>query len=383
MRLELLRKSAPAGKPALALLILLLVGLGCSYPQYSGLPPTPRNSGALVASADQLSVSPSLFSVYDVDGDGRASAGDRLTFAVTVLNFSSLARVTIDEVTLTAKSQDAFCLGGSDLKVGEYTICTADDTLGADEVSSGSVNAGFAAHWKALVPGASDMVSSATISIPLSSLAAPTLRPTATPKHTLAATAGPTSGSASAKPGAGPSVPIYGSAFFGPGVKMQLYEVYGSSPYAIEDSIATQSPERTSAGQAEGETRASIDYRFDLRYDTAGNCNIVATANPAVAMAITVMLPHWTPPAGVSNATVSWVASEWTRVATHEKVHVTYDLAAAAQANRTLSASTCAGVENDLNKIWDQLRLENCQFDMEQYGKAQGLSLQGCLSGQW
>ena len=179
-------------------------------------------------------------------------------------------------------------------------------------------------------------------------------------------------------------MPVITAAYFGPGVKLKWYQVYGSTPYDIVDSIKKRGP-TTTGGQveAEGLTEDSYNYQFVFQSNLQGGCQIVTTGSPAVDITIAVTLPHWNRPSGVSNETLVWAANDLMRVAIHEKVHVSNALSAETQANQVLAKSTCYNAEANLDRVWLQLNTKDCQFDMNEYGKEDGLTMSDCLAGRW
>ena len=111
-----------------------------------------------------------------------------------------------------------------------------------------------------------------------------------------------------------------------------------------------------------------------------GGCGIVTTATPAIVLGYKVTLPRWSPPSGVSAATILWWNGEVTGIATHEKVHVDTGRATAKRLNTALAASTCANADRNLQVVWDEETRQDCEFDMKEYGSAAGLSLKACLN---
>ena len=113
----------------------------------------------------------------------------------------------------------------------------------------------------------------------------------------------------------------------------------------------------------------------------SSSCRVVPQANPAVTFRFTITLPRWDPPSGVSRTTVTWWNAELKRAAIHENHHVDLWRAAGTQMSRAATTSTCANVNSRLAAIVKATARENCEFDMDEYGKALGLSLDDCLSG--
>ena len=193
--------------------------------------------------------------------------------------------------------------------------------------------------------------------------------PTPTPKPTPPPTPKP------------PTVTTIAASFFGSGVKIATYRVTGATPNDIVKSINANGPySKWLGGRATGLTTVTSTYRFVYSDNGYGGCQIVTTATPAIVLGYKVILPRWSPPSGVSAATILWWNGEVTGIATHEKVHVDTGRATAKRLNTALAASTCANADRNLQVVWDEETRQDCEFDMKEYGSAAGLSLKACLN---
>jgi hypothetical protein len=76
---------------------------------------------------------------------------------------------------------------------------------------------------------------------------------------------------------------------------------------------------------------------------------------------------------------VRWWADELLRVARHERTHVRITTAAARKANKVLASSVCSDWQRRQQPVWRAARRENCQFDMDEYGEASGLTMRACM----
>jgi predicted secreted Zn-dependent protease len=174
--------------------------------------------------------------------------------------------------------------------------------------------------------------------------------------------------------------PSITAAFFAPEVTLKSYPVTGDNQAAIDASIAAAGLSDNSwTGGAEAETDLLHTYHFHPA-GAGSSCTIHADARPAITENITVILPQWTPPPGVSAATTQWWAGELLHDAVHERVHVRNALNAVAAANQALTSSTCDNVNAQLDAVWQKEHLADCQFDMSEYGTKAGLSLAACLA---
>lgn len=207
----------------------------------------------------------------------------------------------------------------------------------------------------------------------------PTPSPEPTPAPTPKATPRATPRPSVATPR--PSVATVEASFFGSGVKVSSYTVRGATSKAIVASMRANGPRVNWTGRAEALTKGSSVYRFHLETDGSGACRIVLDSKPAIGISISVVLPRWQAAAGTSAATVRWWNSELREVATHERVHVHILKAAVKRLRSVLATSSCQNYEGRLNKVWADVRRQNCVFDMKEYGTTRGMSLKACLAG--
>ena len=182
------------------------------------------------------------------------------------------------------------------------------------------------------------------------------------------------------KPTAAPTVPVIDGAFFGSGAKVVSYQVSGSSITQIIASIRANGPwSDWLHARAEAVTKAVPKYRFTLT-ETAGVCHIVTTARPAVIFTYAITLPGWSRPKTADTATVRWWAGELLRVATHERHHVEIYRDGAARMTDAVAHSTCGTVSSKIAAIVKDIDIQQCQFDVDEYGAALGLTVSSCLA---
>jgi len=172
----------------------------------------------------------------------------------------------------------------------------------------------------------------------------------------------------------------FGPAFFGPGSTVTSYGVSGSTPSAILDSMRAHGPfDRWVGLRAEALTVARASQHIQLR-PTATDCQVVATSQPAVTFTFTITLPRWSPPKHPDEATVAWWNAELARAATHEKHHVDLWRTAGKQMSSAVGTSSCVNLSTHIDAIVRQATRANCQFDLDEYGRALGLTLESCLN---
>jgi predicted secreted Zn-dependent protease len=338
--------------------------------------PGPR----IAAAASEIEITASLLAADDLDQDGQIGAGDEIILGATVHNTGE-DKVNLLKVQLSAVNDTANCSGTQALEPSTIALCTVVYTVSADEAKSGQVVVSFSVDWQVASAGSPETTLSSPVAIPLSAIAVekpqvtPTPKPTAKP--TLKTTPRPTT-----KPAPAPTVQVITAAYFGPGVIVKYYDIYGSTPDEVDASIIQNSPDQKGLVEAEAFVTGDPAYRFD--FQTLGNtCTIVYKATPPIYTTITVTLPHWVQPKGVNNDTIKWVADDFTRVIVHERVHVQHAISATAQANKVLASSTCDNAEANLNQVWYQMNVSDCQFDLDEYAAAEGYTMKQCLAGQF
>lgn len=169
--------------------------------------------------------------------------------------------------------------------------------------------------------------------------------------------------------------------FFGTGVTVKTFTIGGQTPSAIIQSMNERGPySEWVGGRASATTQARPDYRFRLGSTTAGGCTLVATGNPVVVIRYTVTLPKWSAPSGISRSTIDYWNDLIVEIASHERHHVEIYRAAAKELNAAYGSSTCANYLSNFKEVLADTDLEQCKFDMQEYGYALGLSLEDCVA---
>jgi predicted secreted Zn-dependent protease len=176
-----------------------------------------------------------------------------------------------------------------------------------------------------------------------------------------------------------PEVTAFDASFFGANSTVKTYRVQGDTPLEIVQSIRASGPPVDWIGRAEALTLATPHIRVELS-GSGSSCRVVPKASPPVSFSFTITLPRWVPPSGASTTTVTWWNAELRRAAVHEHHHVDLWRAAGTAMSKAVSSSTCTNFQSHLATIIKQTALANCEFDMDEYGEALGLSLEDCLS---
>jgi predicted secreted Zn-dependent protease len=200
-------------------------------------------------------------------------------------------------------------------------------------------------------------------------------RPTPTPRPIAPATPPPEV----AGPG---SLPAFGPGSFpaSASVTVSYYAVSGSTPQQIHASIEDNGPWSDWLGRnAQAHVQVSPSFNFAFRSDGFG-CGVVPTGGDFVTITYHVLLPSWTPPAGVSQRTVDWWIETIYGTVAHEGHHITLYESYLPQMNDAVRTGTCASVQDDLERLWFEVNRANCEFDLAEYGYAVGLTLESCLA---
>ena len=393
-------------RAALALALALSLGLGACIPPTTQVPsPTPTTSANTTASPaagtsqTPRSPAPTPATIFALDV-GRRPSGP---WAVT---FQSMGSPAIREVYVLAPAcEEASCdisatiqtFAGEPLGTGVFRFADGMYRYEADQTETVDCSDGLAtitdgatrvSHTSLLIAGYRP-VGTAVVSVDIRGTRSVELTPAAgsscstesldyiangeATKFAAAPTPTPT-------PAAAPAVPVISGSFFGSGAKVVSYQVSGSSIAQIVASIRVNGPwSDWLHARAEAVTKAVPKYRFTLA-ETAGVCHIVTTARPAVIFVYTITLPGWNRPKTADAATVRWWAGELLRVATHERHHVEIYRDGAARMTDAVAHSTCGSVSGKIAAIVRDIDTQQCQFDIDEYGAALGLTLTSCLA---
>lgn len=202
--------------------------------------------------------------------------------------------------------------------------------------------------------------------------------PTRTPTPTVAPTPEPILAAPSV-----PGLPTFTAASFPASdrVTVTWYLVEGGTPREILESIEENGPwSEWARDRATADVRVQPSFDFVFETDADGGCVVVPTADPPVSLTYHVRLPAWSPPQGVSVATVEWWASQLTRTVAHEAHHVTLYEEHLVAMREVVATGTCDTVADALQVVWDGALQANCEFDLAEYGRAAGLTLESCLA---
>lgn len=174
-----------------------------------------------------------------------------------------------------------------------------------------------------------------------------------------------------------PSVVSITADYFGPRASIQWYAVTGATPSEITASVQMNGPRHEWLG---GTALATVSRSGSGTYTVSrsGNGCTVAPDGPTVGSYV-ITLPRWAPAGSVSLKTLTWWNDQLTNAAAHERQHIAIYEAADGRLPAVFASATCASIADDLQAAYWQVRREQCEFDMAEYGAAQGLSLERCV----
>lgn len=206
-------------------------------------------------------------------------------------------------------------------------------------------------------------------------LPTPTPRPTPdpTPEPVLADEAPPSV----------PGLPTVTAASFPASerVTVSWYAVTGTTPHEIRDSIDDNGPwSDWAGGNATAHVRVQPSFDFVFETDGSGGCRVVPTGEPPVSITYQVVLPAWTPPERASPGTLEWWGDQLDRTVAHEGHHIALYEEHLVGMREVVTTGTCDSVPDALEVIWEAALQANCEFDLAEYGRAAGLTLESCLT---
>jgi predicted secreted Zn-dependent protease len=151
------------------------------------------------------------------------------------------------------------------------------------------------------------------------------------------------------------------------GVQVSYYDIAGDAWQELQQSLETYTQLH---GGFEGATFGHLTWRPGNVSD--GVCG--ATSGILQADDMRMMMPRWTPTAGVTPGAKQWWAHFIHKLARHEQGHVDVTLAAAASGTPEMRASTCATADITLNAINRRLETAQEQYDATHGGKGSTLA---------
>lgn len=205
----------------------------------------------------------------------------------------------------------------------------------------------------------------------------PTPRPTFPPAPTPAA---PTPAAPHVAEGL-PELVSFDGSFFGPNVTVETYSVTGTTLAEISASMEANGPwSPWIGGAATAVTKPETEFDIDFSTSASGEC-VLVTGDPPVSTTYTVVMPAWTPPAGTTATTVEAWNEMLLEVAIHERTHVEIVQRGVDTLVEAVPSSGCDTVEALIDEVMHEVEVENCEFDLAEYGTELGLSMESCLAG--
>ena len=159
--------------------------------------------------------------------------------------------------------------------------------------------------------------------------------------------------------------------------RIEYFDVSGSSSQELRTDLSRLGPVADNGVRGDAYTRWRIAWEFELT-ERGKTC---VAGNFAVDLTVTMSLPRWVPPQGVSAELVTLWDQYSTAVRVHEDGHHRIARAAADEVARRLSAAArgkgCKALENTLKALVDEVlaeyRAKQADYDREtDSGRAQG-----------
>ncbi len=169
------------------------------------------------------------------------------------------------------------------------------------------------------------------------------------------------------------SLPARGEEVF----RVEYFDISGSSAQEWRADLNRLGPAADNGVRGDAYTRWRIAWKFDL----TERGKVCIAGNFAVDLTVTMILPRWTPPAGVSADLVALWDRYSTALRNHEDGHHRIATAAADEIMRRLRATArgegCKALENQLKALVDEAlaeyRVTQSDYDREtDSGRAQG-----------
>lgn len=162
--------------------------------------------------------------------------------------------------------------------------------------------------------------------------------------------------------------------------EVRYYIVYGGSVQELRDELNTKGPIGQSGKVSEGNTRSTIEWRFDFD-KTGGTCTV---KEAFVDMTTVMILPRWQRPPDVDQELVSHWNRYITALRLHEDGHRYLAEAAVREIRRVLamksSGPDCTALRKQMNSkghaLLREVERKQAEYDRETgKGRKQGVWL--------
>lgn len=175
------------------------------------------------------------------------------------------------------------------------------------------------------------------------------------------------------------------AGYFGPRSSVSSYSISGSTSAQLNAAIDAANGSTFAGGAMMAWVNASTDpssvtYMTTTYPDGTTQCEVHLATAPASAVSYSVHLPIWTPPTGTDTALIAWWNEQFEYALVHELHHIELYDAAIAQMNvAVVAGANCDTAAATIKQIWQQAHIDNCNFDLAEYGTAAGATLDNCL----
>jgi predicted secreted Zn-dependent protease/LysM repeat protein len=189
-------------------------------------------------------------------------------------------------------------------------------------------------------------------------------------------------------PSAGPEERVASIPQFGPGsfpasdrVTVSFYDVSGVTPQEIHEELEAGGPWSDWLGDnAQAHVHATVTYSFHFAAASDGSCDVVVDAPTPVMFHYEVRLPRWVDAVRATESTIEWWLEVIHETVWHEGHHIELYEAVLPAMNDAVINGSCDSVAADIETLLATANRANCEFDLNEYGYEEGLTLESCLA---
>jgi predicted secreted Zn-dependent protease len=164
-------------------------------------------------------------------------------------------------------------------------------------------------------------------------------------------------------------------------VTVTFYDVSGVTPREIHDALNAGGPwSEWLQDNAQAHVKATVTYTFHFDGASDGSCDVVPDAPTPVTFQYEVLLPRWTDAARATESTIEWWLDIIHETVWHEGHHIELYEAALPAMNAAVVNGSCERVAGEIESLMATANRANCEFDLNEYGYEEGLTLASCLS---
>lgn len=153
-----------------------------------------------------------------------------------------------------------------------------------------------------------------------------------------------------------------------PNATIQYYDISGSTEGELRAEMDAQGPVGYDGYKGDATTKWFIDWNWP-GYGT-NSCDLIQAT---VSDQITVILPHWKPPANAPPALIAEWANYTRALAEHERGHVDFVVASIPSVLTAIKRATCATADAAAQAALEPIRQHDIDYDAAtNHGATQG-----------